>query len=262
MYTCIWLIPPGFMKLLLLFPCQELYSVLSFAGLLTHFSRDSQGLSKPLSDQAFPPTKPDQKRESTSENSSPYHLSCCLDTLLSWCHADSCRVSECAVGHQRRNWSSTRHSSPAPLSLKNNLAFWLGPWSPVTGHTLWLTCHSPPHGCCLPVQDNPLVSPGGGDFLPVLQLSPSKTAKMHRATNEEPPTLSCSTAAFSILNIISGFFTKIFHFDKYFVFCISISLESAVLHERAEYENQLHFWMHCTLLISPVSFLPLYSTPF
>lgn len=151
MYICIWLIPPGFMNLLLLFPCQELYSVLSFAGHLTDFSRDSQGLSKPLSDQALPTTKPDQKMESTSENSSPCHLSCSQDPLLPWCHAGSCRVTECAVGHQSRNWSSMRHMLLCPFPLKNNLALWLGPWSPVTGHTSWLTRHSPPHGCCLSV---------------------------------------------------------------------------------------------------------------
>jgi len=49
--------------------------------------------------------------------------------------------------------------------------------------------------------------------------------KMHRATNA-----SYNTAGFRMLDAFQVFFVHIFHFEKYFTFCISISLQSAALH--------------------------------
>lgn len=107
--------------------------------------------------------------------------------------------------------------------------------------------HPPPCRHCLRVWDTPLVSPGGGDLFPILHVSPLITAKMHRATYAEPPTPSCSTAGLSILNAVSVFVINLFHFDKYFTLCMSISLESAVLHERAK-SMQISYISECTVL--------------
>lgn len=216
------------MNLLLLLPCWELCSVLSFAGLISALSRIPRGLASPWVTRPF--HQPNHTRKQTADLNIACLTSCpaAWDPLPQWCHPGSCKVSECAMRNQSRSWSSRRHRPEPPL-----------PGTP-QGST-------PPSMIILWFYDSIILlltgtasvsrTPGGGDLFSILELSPLITAKMQRVTSAEPPTPSCSTAGFSILNAVSAFFINILPFDKYFTFCISISLESAVLHESAVWKS-------------------------
>lgn len=183
---CIWLVPQGFIDLLLLLLCQELNSVLSFAG---HLSDSS-------SDQALSATKSDQKKESTSEHSPPYQLCCCLNP-----HPVMLRAVVCSGKPKQDLEQQKAQSSCSPFLWRK---IWLYGMVSKPAHWASLSCHSPACWHSLHVQDTLLVSPRGRNFFPIpSKFSPWITAKMHSVQQ---------TLFYSILQHSFRFFPKYFSF--------------------------------------------------
>lgn len=139
------------MNLSLLFPCWELYSVLSFAGLLSAFVRIPRGLAIPWVIRPF--HRPNQTRKQTADLNIFKNCSAAWDPLLQWCHPGSCRVFECNEEPKQE-----LEQQEAPSS-------WCGPWDPTARHPsgqhtalydylmiLWFY-NSPPQRHCLYVSD-------------------------------------------------------------------------------------------------------------